>query len=76
MLAVLGRRRLIVPLPFPLAERLAAALERLPDPPLTREDVRLPRTDKIAGDLPTPASLGVATRSLADGLPGSLGAGP
>ena len=74
MLAVLGRRRLIVPLPFPLAERLAAALERLPDPPLTREDVRLLRTDKIAGGLPTPASLGVTTRSLADGLPSSLGA--
>ena len=28
MLAVLGRRRLILPLPFPVAERLAAALER------------------------------------------------
>jgi uncharacterized protein YbjT (DUF2867 family) len=74
MLGVLGRRRLILPLPFPLAERLAAALERLPDPSLSREDVRLLRTDKIAGDLPTPASLGVATRSLADGLPSSLGA--
>jgi uncharacterized protein YbjT (DUF2867 family) len=76
MLGVLGRHRPILPLPFPLAERLAAALEQLPDPPLTREDVRLLRTDKIAGGLPTPASLGAATRSLADGLPGSLGAGP
>ena len=75
MLDVLGRRRLILPLPFPLAERLAAGLERLPDPPLTREDVRLLRTDKVAGDLPTPASLGVAARSLADGLPASLRAG-
>ena len=74
MLGVLGRRRLILPLPFPLAERLAAGLERLPDPPLTREDVRLLRTDKVAGDLPTPASLGVAARSLEDGLPASLGA--
>jgi NADH dehydrogenase len=74
MLRVLGRRRPILSLPFPLAEGLAAALERLPNPPLTREDVRLLRTDKVAGDLPTPASFGIAARSLEDGLRASLGA--
>jgi hypothetical protein len=38
--------------------------------------VRLLRTDKVAGDLPTPATLGVAARSLQDGLPASLRARP
>jgi hypothetical protein len=69
---VLGRRRLLLPLPFPLAEALAAGLERLPDPPLTREEVRLLRTDKVAGGLPTPAALGIAVRRLEEGLPASL----
>jgi uncharacterized protein YbjT (DUF2867 family) len=72
MLRALGLRRLILSLPFPVAEGLAAAWERLPDPPLTREDVRLLKTDKVARDLPTPATLGVAARPLGDGLPASL----
>jgi uncharacterized protein YbjT (DUF2867 family) len=72
MLGVLGRRRLILPLSFPAAEALAAGFERLPHPPLTREEVRLLRTDKVAGDLPTPATLGIAARRLDEGLPASL----
>ena len=75
LLAVLGRRRRLLPLPFPLAEALAASLERLPDPPLTREEVRLLRTDKVAGGLPTPAALGLVARPLGKGLPVSLQAG-
>jgi uncharacterized protein YbjT (DUF2867 family) len=75
MLEVLGRRRLILPVPFRLAEVLAAGLERLPDPPLTREEVRLLRTDKVAGDLPTPADLGIRARPLAEGLPDALRTG-
>jgi NADH dehydrogenase len=75
LLAVLGWRRLILSLPFPLAEALAAGLERLPHPPLTREEVRLLRTDKVAGGLPTPAALGLAARSLSKGLPASLHVG-
>jgi NADH dehydrogenase len=72
MLAVLSRRRLILSLPFPLAEALAAGLERLPNPPLTREEVQLLWTDKIAGRLPTPATLGIAARSLDEGLSASF----
>lgn len=72
MLGALGRRRLIVPVPFGLAGGLAAGLERLPNPPLTREEVLLLRTDKVADDLPTPAGLGIGARSLHEGLPGSL----
>src|SRR3954447_11326036 len=72
MLEVLGLRRAVVPVPFPLAGALAAATGWLPVAPLTREEGRLLRTDKVAGGLPTPASLGVAARSLAQGLPGAL----
>jgi uncharacterized protein YbjT (DUF2867 family) len=75
LLAVLGRRRLLLSLSFPAAEALAAGFERLPHPPLTREEVRLLRTDKVAGGLPTPAALGLAARRLTDGLPVSLQAG-
>jgi hypothetical protein len=74
LLAVLGRRRLLLPLPFPL-EALAASLERLPHPPLTREEVRLLRTNKVAGGLPTPAALGLAVWRLEEGLPASIHAG-
>jgi hypothetical protein len=72
MLGMLGWYRLILPLPFPAAEALATGFERLPHPPLTREEARLLRTDKVASSLPTPATLGIAARLLADGLPAML----
>jgi NADH dehydrogenase len=68
MLEVQGQRRLILSLPFPLAERLAAVLERLPVAPLTREEVWLLQTDKVAGRLPTAADLGIVARPLQEGL--------
>ena len=73
MLDVMGLRRSIVPVPFPLAGALAAAAGWLPVTPLTREEVRLLRTDKVAGGLPTPAMLGIGARPLAEGLPTTLG---
>jgi len=72
LLAMLGWRRLLVPLPFALAEALAAGLERLPHPSLTQEEVRLLRTDKVVGGVPTPSALGLAARRLEEGLPASL----
>jgi NADH dehydrogenase len=72
MLELQGSSRGIVSLPFPAAAALAAAARVLPDPPITVEEVRLLRTDKIAGDLPTPASFGVACRPLRQGLAVSL----
>jgi hypothetical protein len=68
LLEVQGQRRLILALPFPLAEGLAAALERLPVAPLIREEVRLLQTDKVAGRLPTAADLGIVARPLQEGL--------
>jgi hypothetical protein len=55
-----------------LLERLLAGLGRRPILPLTREEVRLLRTDKVANGLPTPAALGIAARPLGKGLPVSL----
>ena len=55
--------------PFRLAGALAAATGWLPAAPLTREEVRLLRTDKVAGGLPAPATLGIDARWLREGLP-------
>ena len=73
MLAVLGQRRAIVSVPLPVAQMLAAAIGWLPMAPLTPEEVRLLRTNKVASELPTPAALGIAARPLSEGLPTALG---
>jgi len=59
------RRRLLVPLPFALAEIQAAVLERLPVPPLTRDQVRLLRHDNVASpDMPGLRDLGIEPTAL------------
>jgi uncharacterized protein YbjT (DUF2867 family) len=67
MLDVLGRRRLLVPLSFGMAELQARFLELLPAPPLTRDQVELLRSDNVVtpgaktlldlGITPTPIEL-------------------
>jgi hypothetical protein len=74
MLEVLGLRRAIVSVPFPVAGLLGAATGWLPMAPLTPEEVRLLRTHKVAGELPTAAALGIVARPLSEGLPIALGA--
>jgi uncharacterized protein YbjT (DUF2867 family) len=65
LLANLRWRRVLVSVPFPLAESLAAVRELLPAPPLTRDQVRLLKTDKInSGREPTLADLGVRPADL------------
>jgi uncharacterized protein YbjT (DUF2867 family) len=60
LLAVIGRRRLLLPLPFPLAALQAAILGLLPNPPLTLDQLRLLRRDNVlSGKLPGLAELGV-----------------
>ena len=49
MLTVVGRRRLLVPLSFELATLQARVLELLPEPPLTRDQVELLKTDNVVG---------------------------
>jgi uncharacterized protein YbjT (DUF2867 family) len=47
VLATIERRRLLVPLPFPLAALQATFLQFLPKPPLTPDQVRLLHTDNV-----------------------------
>ena len=47
MLAQIGRRRLLLPLPFGIAEWQGRLLEKLPVPPLTRDQVLMLRHDNV-----------------------------
>jgi uncharacterized protein YbjT (DUF2867 family) len=69
LLTSLERRKRLLPIPFGLAQLQAAFLELLPNPPLTRDQVRLLKTDKvISGTQPTLTDLGVRPRHLRDFL--------
>ena len=55
-----GRRRPLLPAPFPLWDALAAACRLLPSPPLTEGQVALMRQDNVADPgLPGFAALGI-----------------
>lgn len=56
ILKEIRRPRLLLPLPFAIANVQAAILEWLPVPPLTRDQVRLLRTDNVVA----PNALGLA----------------
>ncbi len=70
VLAQIGRRRLLLPLPFALADIQAAFLEKLPVPPLTRDQVRMLRRDNVVakGALGL-ADLGIVPAAAASVLP-------
>jgi NADH dehydrogenase len=69
LLTALNRQRVLLPIPFALAEMQAGLLELLPDPPLTRDQVRLLKTDKVlSGMEPTLDDLGVQPRALEEFL--------
>ena len=50
MLSVMHSKRVLMPIPFPLASLQAAVLELLPNPLLTRDQVRLLREDNIVSN--------------------------
>src|SRR3546814_12298815 len=61
LLATIGRKRMLVSLPFGLARLQATFLERLPQPLLTRDQVTLLRQDNVvAPDALTLKDLGIA----------------
>ena len=61
LLEVIGRRRMLISLPFSLARLQATFLELLPKPPLTRDQVALLRHDNVVSpDALTLADLGIA----------------
>jgi uncharacterized protein YbjT (DUF2867 family) len=55
MLAEIGRKRLLIPVPFWYASLWGMVLELLPVPPLTRDQVRLLRRDTVV----TPGAAGL-----------------
>src|ERR1700730_15527154 len=69
LLTALNRQRVLIPIPFTLAEIQARLLELFPNPPLTRDQVRLLKTDKVvSGAEPTLGDLGVQPRPLEEFL--------
>lgn len=70
---VTGRRRLVFGLPESLAMLQAAAMEWLPKPPMSRDNVRSLRVDNVASDAPLP--FGLQPVALEEVVPGYLGGG-
>ena len=60
LLEEIGRRRLLLPIPFPLAAVLGAMLQYLPGAPLTLDQVRLLRQDNVV----SPSAASFATLGL------------
>jgi len=50
VLAHLQRKRVLLPVPFPVWELQSACLSLLPDPPLTRDQIILTRNDNVVGE--------------------------
>jgi NADH dehydrogenase len=72
LLTALNRRCILLPIPFALAEMQAGLLELLPNPMLTRDQVRLLKTDKVVSGMePTLGDLGVQPQPLDEFLAGS-----
>ena len=77
MLREIGRKRLLLPIPFTLARVQAFFLEWLPTPPLTRDQVRLLERDNVVSDEAaregrTLLGLGITPTALAAVLPSYL----
>ena len=73
ILEEIGRKRLLVPVPFPVAMVQAAVLELSPVPLLTRDQVRLLRHDNVlSGDYPGLDDLAIEPTSLEAILPSYL----
>jgi NADH dehydrogenase len=45
----MGRRRVLLPVPFPAWEAQASVMSLLPKPPLTRSQVALMKRDNVVG---------------------------
>jgi uncharacterized protein YbjT (DUF2867 family) len=70
VLQVTGRKRLLMPLPFAVAELQAWFLQFLPKPPLTPDQVELLKTDNVVSDAAkserrTLEGLGIAPTAIA-----------
>jgi NADH dehydrogenase len=77
MLREIGRKRLLVPIPFAIARMQAFFLEFLPTPPLTRDQVIQLRTDNVVSveaerEGRTLAALGITPTAMESVLPSYL----
>jgi NADH dehydrogenase len=77
VLATIGRRRLLVPIPFGLAKLQATFMQLMPTPPLTRDQVDLLRRDSVVSqaavdDKRTLAGLGIVPTSVQAIVPSYL----
>lgn len=70
VMAHLDRRRLLMPVPFPVWQALAGAMAVLPSPPLTRDQLILMQTDNVVtGHTATFADLAIEPAALPSTLP-------
>ena len=70
----LGRKPILVPIPFGLWRALAYVAEMLPQPPITRNQVELMQIDSVAlPDAPGFDDLRISPTSLQDVLPAIVG---
>ena len=68
-----GRRRLLMPVPYPVWELIAALLSPLANRPISRDQVVLMKRDNVAApDALTFADLGITPHSVEEILPGYL----
>jgi NADH dehydrogenase len=73
-LRLIGRRRLLVPVPFAVATVQARLFELLPGPPLTTSQVDLLRTDNVAsGVLPGFRELDIEPKGVEEVVPTYIG---
>jgi NADH dehydrogenase len=73
-LRLIGRRRLLLPVPFAVAEVQARLFELLPSPPLTTSQVDLLKADSVAsGALPGLRELGIQPKAVEEVVPTYIG---
>jgi len=73
-LRLIGRRRLLVPVPFVIAKVQAQLFELLPSPPLTTSQVDLLKADNVAsGALPGFRELNIQPKAVEDVVPTYIG---
>ena len=70
-----GKRRILVPVPFFIWDILAALMAVLPNPPLTRDQVKLMKGDNVVdGKALTLQDLGIVAASVEEVLPSYINA--
>jgi uncharacterized protein YbjT (DUF2867 family) len=73
-LRIMGKRRLLIPVPFAVAEIQARLFEFLPNPPLTTGQVDLLKVDNVAGKtLPGFQDLKIRPKTVEEVLPTYIG---